>query len=99
MLNGINLLHIGSIVSGGKIDQSKERCLEVYQRKVTLRKIRKKNKITHKIYFHTNRSTLEKKSIQQKIDNLQIIKYLPNIIKRDNQENSRYLFKIFFTYP
>ena len=30
-------------VSGGKIDQSKERYLEVYQKKETLRKIRKKN--------------------------------------------------------
>ena len=43
MLNGINLLHVGSTVSGGKIDQSKERYLEVYQKKETLRKIRKKN--------------------------------------------------------
>ena len=35
--------YIGSTVSGGKIDQSKERYLEVYQKKETLRKIRKKN--------------------------------------------------------
>ena len=48
--------------------------------------LEKRTKFHTQIYFHTKRSTftLEKKSIQQKIDNLQIIKYLSNIIRGEN---------------
>ena len=54
--------------------------------------LEKRRKLHTKTYFHTKRSTftLEKKSIQQKIDNLQIIKYLSNIMTGENQENSCY---------